>query len=203
VLQRYPNSGWLQCGTGSHIARASRADRPRSTSKTIELNAASAIESGAGHGTMGFVAKLREARIGISNPTPADWDGPFTVIASAPIAVNMGRQMAGYGGRSHSLWFCDAQEAGRFAWYETAFMDVLSRHAQPVAPYALEPREAAGAVSPVMTTAQVAWPFEELHRADPTEFVDRWINWFALAADRQLAYPPQMPEKPARGSWRK
>ena len=26
-------------------------------------------------------------------------------------------------GRSHSLWFCDAHEKGRFAWYVLAFRD--------------------------------------------------------------------------------
>lgn len=27
-----------------------------------------------------------------------------------------------YKGRSHSLWFCDAKEAGQYQWFETAFM---------------------------------------------------------------------------------
>ncbi|MFI6827608.1 serine/threonine-protein kinase [Kribbella sp. NPDC050241] len=173
--------------------------------EAIALNAPLAtIERGGVRGTTGFVATLRGARIVMSNPKPADWDGPFTAISSAAITVTMSKpSSSGYEGRSHSLWFCDAQEADRFAWYETAFMDVLVQRARSAVPYALEPREAAGAVGPGMATEQVAWPFEELDRADPTEFVDRWINWFALAADRQLGHPSHMPEKPTGGSWRK
>jgi eukaryotic-like serine/threonine-protein kinase len=28
---------------------------------------------------------------------------------------------SGYEGRGHSLWYCDAREAGRYQWFETAF----------------------------------------------------------------------------------
>ena len=48
-------------------------------------------------------------------------DLPFEVIAYSNIALYVPVQRNGYRGRSHSLWYCDAQEAGRFRWYETAF----------------------------------------------------------------------------------
>ncbi|MGR4862111.1 serine/threonine-protein kinase [Kriegella sp. LARHCF250] len=172
--------------------------------EAIEVNAPVAqFERHGGYGHKGFVAELGDGRIGVVGPQEADWEGPFTVIASATITVNMPQgNRSGYQGRAHSLWYCDAHEAGRFAWYETAFMAVLSA-TRTVTPFALDPRAASGALSNAMTTEQVAWPFEELDRSDPTEFVDRWLNWFALAAKGQLAIPHNMPEKPVGGSWRK
>ncbi|WP_371407955.1 serine/threonine protein kinase [Kribbella sp. NBC_00662] len=151
---------------------------------------------------MYFLATLRGAKIGVSKARRSYHDGPFTVIASAVVSVNMSPARNGYEGRAHSLWYCDAQEAGRFAWYETAFMTVMSQASDAVLPYSLFPNEAADAIRRVMNTRQVAWPFEELDRADPVEFVDRWIDWFAQAVERQLYYPSNMPEKPTGGSWR-
>jgi serine/threonine-protein kinase len=132
------------------------------------------------------------------------WDGPFRVVASAVVSVSQPQNRGGYEGRSHSLWFCDAQEDGRFAWYETAFMDGgFSSVMGQVAPYSLAPREASVALSNVMGTKQLAWPFEELDRADVSEFVDRWIGWFADASSGSLHYPSQMPEKQTSGSYRR
>jgi eukaryotic-like serine/threonine-protein kinase len=48
----------------------------------------------------------------------------------------------------------------------------------------------------------LAWPVEELDRSNPTEFIDRWIGWFADAAIGELHHPSTMPEKPTDGSWR-
>lgn len=159
----------------------------------------------AGRGTMLFVAQLRNGKLGVSRPTKIDsWGGPFRVIAEAVVSVNQPQNRGGYDGRSHSLWFCDAQEAGRFAWYEVAFMDGgFSGTMRPHVPYSLAPRDAAVALSNVIGTVQLAWPFEELDRADVSEFVDRWLGWFAGAAAGTLAYPSHMPEKTSGGSYRR
>ena len=80
--------------------------------------------SSAGRGTLHFLTRLRSGKLGVSRPLRnGDWDGPFRLIASAVVSVNQPQNRGGYEGRAHSLWFCDAHEAGRFAWYETAFMD--------------------------------------------------------------------------------
>ena len=154
---------------------------------------------------MVFVAQLRGGKLGVSRPSQTvPWDGPFTVIAHAVVSVSQSQNQLGYEGRSHSLWFCDAQEAERFAWYETAFMDsAFSPASSPVAPYSLDPQAAGVALSNVMGSKQLAWPFEELDRADPNEFIDRWIGWFADAASGLLRYPSSMPEKPPEGSYRR
>jgi serine/threonine-protein kinase len=158
-----------------------------------------------GNGAMLFVARLRHGKVGISRPTQsADWTGPFRVVADAFVSVEQSRNSSGYEGRVHSLWFCDAHEAGRFAWYETAFMDSpLLGVSQPHSPYALVPGNASGALSNVMGTKQLAWPFEELDRGDLTEFVDRWLGWFADASERAMQYPSTMPEKPTGNSYRR
>lgn len=161
------------------------------------------IERNAGHGTMHFVARLRAGKLGLSKVKPVEpWEGPFTVIAEAVITVNMERDGRGYEGRSHSLWYGDLQEVGRFAWYELAFMESpLVGASSPVAPFSGDPRSMAIAFSNVTGTKQLAWPVEEIDRSDPTEFVDRWIGWFADAATRELYHPSIMPEKPTDGSW--
>ncbi|WP_413543168.1 serine/threonine-protein kinase [Citricoccus nitrophenolicus] len=133
------------------------------------------------------------------------WNGPFTVIAYSAISVDFGRPgHHDWNGRSHSLWFCDAHEEGTYAWYELAFMDVLSARGNSRAePYHCSPREAEVALSNVISSKQVAWPVTEIDRADPSEFIDRWLKWFAEAAELRLRRPGQMPEKPCTGTWRR
>jgi len=164
------------------------------------------IERNAGHGTMHFVAQLRAGKIGLSKPTRVEaWAGPFTVVAEAKISVTTSRRVYDYEGRSHSLWYCDAHEEGRFAWYETAFMrsPLLGGSNSMTDPFSADPNSASIVFSGVTGTVQLAWPLEELDRSDPTEFIDRWMGWFADAARGEIQRPSTMPEKPTAGSWRR
>lgn len=174
--------------------------------QAIEDNAPTAtIKVGEGLGKMQFVAELSGAKLSVSRPQPSRaWQGPFDVIAFANIAVNLKSQdRTGWEGRSHSLWFCDAHEEGRFAWYETAFMDSPFRRSNPtIEPFSYSPAEGKVAFQNVFGTMQLAWPFEELDRADPTEFLDRWLGWFADAAEQRFARPSTMPDKDPSDSWR-
>ncbi len=110
-----------------------------------------------------------------------------------------------YEGRSHSLWFCDAQVEGDYAWHETAFMVMAlipKRGRQD--PFALDPgKESAKALWAGMAEIQMAWPFTRLGVDDLGEFVDRWAGWFADAAAGKLAHPSSMPERDPAGSWRR
>ena len=56
----------------------------------------------------------------------------FDVIAHASLGV-MFPSKRNYGGRGHSLWYCDAQDTDRYRWYETAFMysPLLRTHSEP------------------------------------------------------------------------
>lgn len=157
-------------------------------------------------GGMVFVAELGQGNIGISKPEQAaEWAGPFRVIAHAVITIRVDHTARSeWRGRSHSLWYCDAHEKGRFSWYETAFWaGAFAGHSPEVEPFSATPHEAQVAFSGVIGTMQLAWPLEEIDRADPSEFLDRWIGWFATAAEGELQRPSSMPERQARGSWRR
>ncbi len=155
---------------------------------------------------MMFVAHLQAGKLGVSVPfRVGEWQGPFDVLAHAQITVlRSGRDTTGYEGRSHSMWFCDAREAGRYGWYELAFMESPFSRAQPaVEPDARTPDEAAIAFGGVTGSMQLAWPPTEIDRTDPADFVDRWTGWFADAAEGRLQRPSAMPERPTAGSWRR
>jgi hypothetical protein len=135
----------------------------------------------------------------------ATWAPAFTVIAHAAIGVSFEADPYGYRGRTHSLWYCDAQQEGVFRWFETAFMVmpmINKRFAQE--PFQFEPSESAGkALWNGVAEWQVAWPFTPIDQGDDVDFVERWITWFGLAADRKLHHPSSMPERQPEGSWRR
>ena len=139
---------------------------------------------------------------------PAEGDHyvpPFEVVAFASITLRIPRDMYEYEGRSHSLWYCDAQDKGVFRWFETAFMFNPSLSRRPyVNPFALEPgQEAYGALSNVITAFQVAWPFTPIDQGSEGELIERWMDWFADAAEGRLEHPRVIPEGSPQGSWRR
>ena len=72
-----------------------------------------------------LLAILNGAQISVDKPQPSPSRPdtlPFTVVSESVIAVTLPNAVYGWHGRSHSLWFCDAVEERRFAWYEHAFM---------------------------------------------------------------------------------
>lgn len=173
------------------------------------LEAAPAAQQQEGRG--GWSLRLGPASLSLAGPerTPQDpwhWDAPpFTVICHAGLDLRIPRDRYGYEGRSHSLWFCDAQNAGEFAWFETAFMLTPLRAARARQdPFGLDPGEAAAkALWTGMAEYQVAWPFTRPSLEDLDEFIDRWAGWFAAAARGELNHPSTIPERPPGGSWRR
>lgn len=142
---------------------------------------------------------LVAARLEFADPRivePERWSGPFEVIACASIELLQTSTYNDYPGRSHSLWYCDALHKGQFEWFELAFMDL--RNHQRMVPYAAQPEESLSVFERVLGTTQLAWPLEQLDRADSQEFVGRWIGWFAEASDSKLFRPSTMPEKPVK-----
>jgi serine/threonine-protein kinase len=137
---------------------------------------------------------------------PWDWEQPpaFDVIAHGGVIVRKPRDRYDYEGRSHSLWFCDAREANRYQWFETAFMvSPLIGRLTPIRPFAADPGiEAAKALWIGLSEFQLAWPLEPLTIGDLDDFVDRWANWFGLAADGRLSAPSTMPERATPRNWR-
>ncbi len=139
---------------------------------------------------------------------PGPWDQSavsFDVVAVSRIDLHLPATSNGYEGRSHSLWFGDVQTADQYLWYETAFhlSPVLARVSSRD-PFALDPgSDAALALSPAMHTHQVAWPFTPLQVDDLADFVDRWADWLAVAAEGSLLRSSSMPERDPTGSWRR
>ena len=119
-----------------------------------------------------FAARLEF--VGPRVTLPERWNGPFEVIACASIELLQTSTYNDYPGRSHSLWYCDALHEGQFEWFELAFMDW--RNHQRMVPYAAQPEEISRAFERVISGTQLAWPLEQLDRADLREFVDRWIG---------------------------
>jgi hypothetical protein len=134
------------------------------------------------------------------------WQPPaFHVVAHGAIGVKIPATSYGYEGRGHALWYCDAQEKGRYEWFETAFMitPLVSKRTS-INPFAESPGEkAAKAVWSGIAEYQVAWPFTPVEVDDLDEFIDRWAGWFASAAQGRLEQPSQMPERNPNGSWRR
>ena len=136
---------------------------------------------------------------------PATKGAPFEVVGYSSITLRIPRDQFGYEGRCHSLWYCDAQEDGVYRWYETAFMinPIISRSV-PIDPFALNPgQDAYNAISPGIQEYQPAWPFTPIDQGDEDDFIERWIRWFAAAAQGKLEHPKMMPERPPKGSWRR
>ncbi|MFK0024953.1 serine/threonine-protein kinase [Streptomyces sp. NPDC090798] len=159
----------------------------------------------------GWIFKLGHATLHLSAThaaAPEVWRvgsaPPFDVIAYATMSLRLPDNQQGYQGRSHSLWYCDAQVAEQYRWFETAFMiSPLLAERAIVEPFALLPdAEARAALGPGMDVRQVAWPFNPLDVAELDDFIGRWADWLAKAANRRLTFPTHMPEHPPQGSWR-
>jgi serine/threonine-protein kinase len=151
-------------------------------------------------------AELRLAPPVIASPNPWGSRGTpaFDLIAFSELDLRVPADHYGYEGRSHSLWYCDAQEAGRYQWFETAFMlSAFTAKMPRQDPFSLDPGEqAAGAVRSGIADIQVAWPFTQVSAGELDDFISRWAGWFADATEGRLNRPNPMPERSPSGSWR-
>ena len=119
-----------------------------------------------------------------------NWESPaFSVVAHASLSIRIPRDSAGYEGRSHSLWFCDFANRGRFKWFEVAFMiPPIIQKRVPQTPFALEPGpEAARALGSGMAELQVAQDFTPIVEGELDEFIGRWASWLASGANGALS----------------
>lgn len=180
----------------------------------IKENAPTAILENypiSGHPATGFEDLGPSVRLGLGYlhldyPSKAQsWKGPFKIVAYTSIRVVMTQDedQRKSLGRSHSLWYCDAQIEGEFGWYEVAFMgNPLMWSKQSEEPFSCSPPQAERAFSPAIDVIQLAWPPEEIDRDDPSEFIIRWIDWFAQAANGEFHRPSTLPERQTTQTWR-
>ena len=138
---------------------------------------------------------------------------PFEVAAHTAInlVLSVKRKLVSGGyslepdvGRSHSLWFCNAQNPSVFRWYEVAFWSKRQFAHWGIQPFALPPdkEDAKFALSRALHTCQVARPFTAIDQGNTEIFVEQWIDRFAKAAQGELYKPHIMPEGNPYGSWR-
>lgn len=162
-----------------------------------------------------WVVELAGAKFGLSYPEFEETDNPeipFDIIATSTLSV-LGREHPqghqGWRGRSHSLYFADAMVEGQYAWFEIAFMDtpmVTRTRARAQEPFALNDlgdRDLHHALGRVMGSKQVAWDVTQIDPSDCTDFVQRWLDWFASAAEGDLHRPNRMPEQSISRRWRR
>lgn len=181
----------------------------------VERPLANYIHEHAPAASSGWPMRLGGGKLDLTGParSPAGDHLPFDVIASAEISVDQAAFGGGnYVGRMHSLWYCDAQEEGRYAWYETAYMwhplvqtpAARFNAGKLFEPFSSSPNDeiAEQALSIGMGTYQVAWPFTPLLDVELDSFVERWATWLAQASDGRLVKPSTMPERNVYGSWR-
>jgi hypothetical protein len=67
-------------------------------------------------------------------------------------------------------------------------------------PFALPPSEHSATAFGALSEFEVAWPFTPLEIGADDDFIERWITWFAQAAQGQLSNPSSMPERNPQGS---
>ncbi len=173
----------------------------------IQSNAPASERSGL---TSQWSWSLNEANLSVARSRMAEQGSeadiyglPFEVVAYSSITLQINADRHGYEGRSHSLWYCDAQEAGVFRWFETAFIR-FGAYGVSMAPFSVSPAERDVALAlTAVHTYQVAWPFTPIDQGDETDCVERWIGWFAEAARDLLRRPNIMPERDTGGTWRR
>jgi serine/threonine-protein kinase len=101
----------------------------------------------------------------------------------------------GYPGRSHSLYFCDFDERGKYGWYEVAFMSSGGAYGTDVVPFDMPPANATLSLfEHYSADHRLARPFERLTPSDMDETVDRWVGYLGSAARGELQQPWILPE---------
>ena len=166
-------------------------------------------------GKSSTIVTLGKAKLAINGPRGAGYgswteEAAFNVVAAADIRVEFLRDdPVDLDGRSHSLWYCDAQTEGEFAWFETSFHKRFEDDPLPFdspafgCPFAIDPSpDAAGALGQESSRYEVAWPFTPLIPGSLSDFIFRWGTWLARANSRSFQRPSKIPEHDPTGSWR-
>jgi serine/threonine-protein kinase len=136
----------------------------------------------------------------------AGWNaaGVFDLVSVGQVTLRIPTDRYGYGGRSHSLWFADAQAETEYCWFETGFTLMAMMATLPeIDPFELSgDKDAELALRPGVHTHQVAWPFTPLRLGELDDFVGHWAGWLADAAEGRLQRTSADTAQ-AVGSWRR
>ncbi|MGX7827741.1 serine/threonine-protein kinase [Actinokineospora sp. 24-640] len=130
-------------------------------------------------------------------------EAPFDVIAHAALIVRVGDDSddLDYRGRSHAIYYCDAQEKGAFKWFEFAF-GLATESERSIFPFAMVPDlQVARMLNQGSKATGIARPVVALEDGQLDEFVERWLCYLADAVSGSIARP-RLPEGNPAGSWR-
>lgn len=145
----------------------------------------------------------------LRGPHPLDVITHATLVLAAAASERRvrGRIDSLYVGRSHSLWYCDAEQEAQYGWYELAFIAVPGTddktglvYFDPI-PFALDSH--ADKIARALPCDgedcwfyRLAWPITRI-MDDLDGFIDRWITWFADASrGKPLPAATQVPRRP-------
>lgn len=125
-------------------------------------------------------------------------DLPLDILASSRIMIRvdeLGPERLGTRpvamSRAHVLWYCDPYTEENYGWYETAFlkMQLNDRRIRLEKPTMLPVDNRLWNILRNHHNSQhifLARPFYKLDANNIGEFVNRWLEWFVQAADRDL-----------------
>lgn len=96
---------------------------------------------------------------------------------------------------SSSLWYAKRHKNDNYRWREASyFSSPFSRERRNFDPYFLdEPYDADIAHSNIMGAHQVAWGPKPIDDENADDFFNRWMEFFALAAQGNLSHPSRLP----------
>lgn len=127
------------------------------------------------------------------------YDLPLDILASSYIAIWVNEPKPDSFGakrvaasRSHALWYCDPYKKGDYGWFETAF---LYPHQSDSRLTINQPslHQIDDQLQDILRLRQtrasqiiLAMRFIQLDAAGSDQFIERWLDWFVKAAERQL-----------------
>ena len=120
------------------------------------------------------------------------WSGNqpcFDVIAEAAIRLAIvGTGNVERRGAHYALWYCDAQQAGAYRWFEVSFKraGAIFRREPWEEPERVDLERAGDAISRRMYSHRLASPFTPIDGADTEEFVRRWVEHIGNAFEGTL-----------------
>lgn len=133
-----------------------------------------------------MTGELRISALEAALPSPA---GDYDIVAAGSVVV--ATQGAS---RGHSLFFANFDDAHHFGWYEMGFMQGMG------ADFANEPRafSAQDGLKVLSSRAfgggQLGWGMQTLDPGSPDDFIQRWAQWFGLAAQGKFPRMSSLPD---------
>lgn len=148
--------------------------------------------------TFGKTIQLGSGEIKISEsfmyiPTGSFPNSKLDIVCGAVIEVN--QKYVRYQGRASNLWYMKRGE--NYRWYEVAYW-TLGKQSKRHNPFAIENdnelRDADLASAKIMHSVNHAFNPKIIDGEYSNEFVERWANRLAAAADNNLQRPSRLPE---------